>query len=320
MMSTIPLISNTTEDDNGPYTVVGSGISRHRKYSAKRPALTVLILNRGPRQYRSMLFQKICSLDSAEVLSLEQRPAPHNLEILSKRYTNLKFLIFSQKSTIGARINTAIREANSEYVYVLQGDMKTNTSFPKLTEILCTTPVFVDNQGKTIPTSIGPIAGARRVFDTQPRFPEKNGTPSLIPWDYTGIYSKTKHQSIGGFDPHIEESWWQKMDYGMRAWLWGEEIRTHLSLKISYLDELPIEDLSPGIGYSRFYLKNLAIRKDGDSVSLPVRLIWSLLFSAGLSLRAVRRQIRELQLWVQINQYRFKKDAAELTELWDWSG
>jgi len=320
-MSTIPSISDTLGDNGGPYTVVGDGIPRHRPYSANRPSLTVLLLNRGSRQYRSILFQEVCSLGSAEVLSLEQNPAPHNLETLSRRYADLKFLIFAQKSTIGAQINAAIREANSEYIYVLQGDMRANlsTSLPKPTEILCTTPVFTDNQGKTIPTSIGPIAGAKRIFDTQPRFPEKNGTPSLIPWDYTGIYSKTRHQSIGGFDPQIEESWWQKLDYGMRAWLWGEEIRTQLSLRISYLDELHMEDLSSGIGYLRFYLKNLALKRDGDSVDLTASLIWPLLFSAGLSLRAVRRQIRELKHWVRLNRYRFKKDAAELTELWDWS-
>jgi len=311
------------ENNDGPYTVVGGGIPRRHAYASRQPSLTVLLLNRGPRQYRGKLFQEICSLGSAEVLSLEQSPAPHNLEILSRRYSNLKFLIFARKSTIGAQINTAIREANSEYVYVLQGDMKTNTAaslpLPKLAETLCTTPVFMDNQGKTIPTSIGPVAGAGRIFDTQPRFPEKNGTPSLIPWDYTGIYNRTRHQNIGGFDPQIGGSWWQKLDYGMRAWLWGEEIRTQLSLKISYLDELPMEDLSPGIGYLRFYLKNLAVRKDGDFASLPVRLIWLLLFSGGLSLRAVRRQVRELRHWVRVNRYRFKKDAAELTELWDWS-
>lgn len=321
VMSTIPSISDAVGDDGGPYTVVGGEIPRYRPYSTNWPSLTVLLLNRGSRQYRGILFQELCSLGSVEVLSLEQSPAPHNLETLSRRYANLKFLIFAQKSTIGAQINAAMREANSEYIYVLQGDMRTNisTPLPKLTEILCTTPVFTDNQGKTIPTSIGPIAGAKRIFDTQPRLPEKNGTPSLIPWDYTGIYSKTRHQNIGGFDPQIEESWWQKLDYGMRAWLWGEEIRTHLSLRISYLDELHMEDLSPGIGYLRFYLKNLAVRKDGDSVSLPVRLIWPLLFSAGLSLRAVRRQIRELKHWMRLNRYRFKKDAVELTELWDWS-
>jgi len=320
-MSTIPSISEPVGNNGGPYTVVGGGVQRHRAYSSSWPGLAILLLNRGPRQYRSTVFQELCSLGSVEVLSLEQSPPPHNLETLSRQYANLKFLVFAQKSTIGAQINAAIRESSSEYIYVLQGDMRANTftSLSRLAEILCTTPVFMDNQGKTIPTSMGPIVGAKRIFDTQPRLPEKNGTPSLTPWDYTGIYNKRRHQSIGGFDPQIEESWWQKLDYGMRAWLWGEEIRTNLSLKIFYLDELPMEDMSPGIGYSRFYLKNLAIRRDGDYAKLPTRLIWQLLFSAGLSLRAVRRQIRELRGWVRANRYRFKKDAVELTELWDWS-
>jgi len=320
-MSTTPSISSTAENYGGPYTVIGGGISRSRAYPAGKPGLAILLLNRGSRQYRDRLFQEICSLGSAEVLSLELGPASHDLESLSREYENLKFLIFAQKSTIGAQINAAIREANSEHIYVMQGDMKVNISgvFPKLTDILCTTPVFADRQGKTIPTSIGPVAGNKRVFDTQPRIPEKNGTPCLIPWDYTGIYSRTRHQSIGGFDSQIEEEWWQKLDYGMRAWLWGEEIRTYLSLKISYLDELHMEDLSPGIGYLRFYLKNLAVRRNKDFASLPFYLIWPLLFSAGLRMRTVHRQVCELRNWVQVNRYRFKKDAAELTELWNWS-
>lgn len=301
--------------------MLGGEISRRRSYSADRPNFAILLLNRGSPQYRDTLFREICSLGSAEVISLEQSPASHNLESLSRQYANLKFLIFARKTTVGAQINTAIREADSEYIYVLQGDMKANISlsFPKLTEILCTTPVFTDRQGKTIPTSIGPIVGTKRIFDTQPRIPKKNGTPSLLPWDYTGIYNKMRHQSIGGFDSQIEESWWQKLDYGMRAWLWGEEIRTYLSLKVSYLDELHMEDLSSGIGYLRFYLKNIAVRRDRGYADLPFRLVLSLLFSAGLSIWDVGDQIRKLRHWMKVNRYRFKRDAAELTELWDWS-
>ena len=42
--------------------------------------------------------------------------------------------------------------------------------------------------------------------------------------------------SPGGFDPGLANPYWQKLDFGFRAWLWGEEIRVAQALKVSYAE------------------------------------------------------------------------------------
>ena len=89
-----------------------------------------------------------------------------------------------------------------------------------------------DDSGEELPTVLSPLPGAGGTFEVQPSSAGAGEAATLAPWDYAGIYRKDKHLAIGGFDPRISESWWQKLDYGMRAWLWGEEIRVHPALKV----------------------------------------------------------------------------------------
>ena len=324
-MSITPLTSDNTVPDAGPYTVVGGDVlDRENK---DRPGLSIVLLNRGARPFRRDLFEELCRLGAMEVLSIESSPCPYDVESLTKRHEKLRFLIFAEESSTGARIDSAIHEALSDHIFVLHGDMKINAAgissrvFSKIAERgrICTVPVFRDNEGVLLPTAMAPMPGRGGSFDLQPTAAADGEAPTLVPWDYAGIYRKDKHLAIGGFDTRISDPWWQKLDYGMRAWLWGEEIRTHSALRVGYLDERPPEDSTPGPGYRRFFLKNLAVRRRGDIGRLPRSRWWLYLRSSGESAGATREIWKEIRIWVNTNRYRFVKDAAELTELWDWS-
>ena len=311
--------------DAGAYTVVG-GDALQRDME-DRPGLSIVLINRGTRPFRRELFDELCKLGAREVISLESGPCPYDVEALSRSHEILRFIIFSEQSSIGARINAAMREALSKHVFVLQGDMKINAAgissrvFSKISEggQLCTVPVFRNSDGELIPTAVSPLPGRGGLFDVQPTAAADGKLPTLMPWDYCGIYLKEKHFNIGGFDPLILEPWWQKLDYGMRAWLWGEEIRTHSALRLEYLEEMLPEDFTPGPGYRRFFLKNLAVKRRGDTGRLTRSGWWNYLRSSGDSASAARQTWKDVRSWVRENKYRFLRDAAEITELWEWS-
>ena len=209
VMSITPSISDRPIVDAGPYTAVGGDIlDRELK---DRPGLSIVLLNRGARQFRRELFEELCKLGAREVISIESGPCPYDVEALTRRHDKLRFLIFAKPSSTGARIDAAMREAMSDHVFVLHADMKLNATaissrvFSKISERrrLCTVPVFRDREGDLLPTAIGPMPGRRGDFDVQPAAIPDGEAPTLIPWDYTGIYNKEKHLGTGGFDPRI---------------------------------------------------------------------------------------------------------------------
>jgi len=323
-MNTTHSTSRSPLKDAGPYTVIGGGIlNRERK---QLPGLSIVLLNRGVRPFRRDLFDQLCNIGVREVLSIESSPPPHETEALSRRYGKLRFLIFSQETNPGARIDAAFREASSEYIFVIRGDMKMNATtitprmFAKITErgLLCTVPILRSDDGVSLPTIIGPVSRRRDVFDIQPTIAGSSDAPTLIPWDYTGIYRKDRHLSLGGFDVLISEPWWQLMEYGMRSWLWGEEIRMNSVLRLSYQHEIPPIDRSIGSGYRRFYFKTLAIRHRKDTGRLSPSVWFRYLRSSGETVSATRKTWREIRTWVKTHRFRFLRDAADLTALWEW--
>ncbi len=316
---------NTTPSISDGYTVVG-GNALDREIR-DRPGLSIILLNRGSRQFRQGLFEELAKLGAREVVSIESYPCPYDVEPLVKRHPSLRFLIFSGPENTGVWLDAAMHEAQCENVFVIRGDMQIKAAtissrvFEKIADRgrLCTVPMFRDTEGEVLPSAVGPTSPGRGVFDVQPRQPGDRETPTILPWDYCGIYNRSLHTSIGGFDSSIKEPWWQKLDYGMRAWLWGEEIRVNGSLKASYVGESPSEDVTPGPGYRRFFLKNLAVRHRGDGACLPASAWWAYRRGSGESRGSSREDWKDIKDWVHKHRYRYLRDANELTELWDWS-
>jgi len=147
--------------------------------------------------------------------------------------------------------------------------------------------------------------------------PAKDGTRSLFPFDYCGIYSRERFVLTGGFDGGIVNPYWQKLDFGFRSWLWGEEIRIASALKVAYDAAPSVEDATPDSGYARFWLKNLAPLFRGDSSWIPGNRFWTYLKCRPAGLFSALSEFRAAREWVGINKYRFKGDAAGLVDLWD---
>ena len=85
-------------------------------------------------------------------------------------------------------------------------------------------PVARNTRMEPIPSWQSP-AWKRRRLSLSFRIPQKEGEPTLFPFDFCGIYNREKFAQSGGFDPAIANPYWQKLDFGVRCFLWGEHLR-----------------------------------------------------------------------------------------------
>ena len=130
-------------------------------------------------------------------------------------------------------------------------------------------------------------------------------------------YSKARFQLCGGFDPWMRTPYWQKLDFGLRASLWGETILADSSFQVAYTAEQSPEDNTPDWSYKLFYLKNMAVRFDGEMGVLSRRGFPAYALRSGSGLLESIREFREIQRWVWENRFRFKSDVSSLVAHWE---
>jgi hypothetical protein len=184
---------------------------------------------------------------------------------------------------------------------------------------LCTVPVIQDGRSETIPTLIAPalVPEGNGCIKTIPFISRREGLPSLYPYNGIGIYDRERFIRLGGFDGSLTSFYWQLMDFGFRARLWGEEIAGTQLVKLSYEGVIPAEDGTAGENYRRFYLKNLAPVFRGDYAHIPLRRFPGYLKRSGSDLFAAWEEFSAVRNWVKTNRYRFLSGARTAAELWD---
>ena len=95
---------------------------------------------------------------------------------------------------------------------------------------------------------------------------ENNQLKTLYPFMYVGLYNKDKFIQIGGYDIGILNTYWQKLDFGLRTYMWGEKISAHKSFIINLgQNDKIIEDITPDKDYRLYCLKNLSVVIKKDS-------------------------------------------------------
>ena len=319
-MSTIP---TTLSAASVPYTVVGGGAGRPGPDS---PPVSVVLLGRGARLYRGEVFSDLEKAGFSSVISVEEGGESLDVESLAGRYPGVRFLLLSGPASPGEKVNLGMRESSAPRVLVLWSDTRLATQaissrfYERLAEqdILCQAPLASGRGGEPLPVAAAP-ALHRASLKVLGLVPVKDGTRSLFPFDYCGIYSRERFLLTGGFDPSLANPYWQRLDFGFRAWLWGEEIRVAQALRLAYDGDPPEEDQSPDASYKWFWLKNLAPRFGGDSASLPAGRFWAYLRSRRGGPLAALAEFRAARVWVAINRFRFRCDAASLVDLWEES-
>ena len=319
-MNTIPTTSNRVRV---PYTIVGE--KKADKSLILSPVLSLLVLNRGGRPFRVDYLKELQKLGPIEILSVEGAAPVYDIEALARKFSGVKFLLFHKDVSTGEKVNIGLKESSGRYVLVIWNDMKPgyllSPRFLKAletTDALCSVPVMQNSKTEIIPSIKAP-AFYHKKLKVLSLMPSTGGMESLYPFDYTGIYSKERFFLTGGFDYTITNSYWQKMDFGFRAHMWGEHIVCNTGLKVSYLGEDLLENTTPDEKYRLFYLKNLSLRYSGDAAFLSWWKFPGYYLKSGSSLVGAWKDFKAVREWVEINKYRFTCDALSITDLWEVS-
>jgi hypothetical protein len=250
-------------------------------------------------------------------------PSPHyDVEQLAARVNNSRFVLLGASVSVGEQVNIGIRESVGPLCMVLWSD----TEMAHLSErvlqrvrdadALCAVPTIRNERGIVIPSVSAPAFHGSH-FRTIPVQPGRQTTRTLYPFDFFGVYDRERFVALGGYDASLANPYWQKLDFGVRAYLWGEQIAVVSELLIDSARPLPAEDSTPDRSYALFHLKNLAVKFAGDSGRLPLKTLVSLLLRGGLGPRSAVRAFREARAWVRQHRFRFVQDARRLTELWE---
>jgi hypothetical protein len=309
-----------------PYTVIG-GSSR-----AGSTGLSAIILMREGRYPRQALLEELQKAGFDYVLSMEGDRRSYDIEELSHDFPFAEFISFKRRLDYGAQINMAARELQGPLFFVLWNDMKflRGARADRMAERLlsrdkpgairlCTTPMLQDSHFETMPTISAPALDDNKI-KTVPLLPEWHGQPCLFPYDGIGIYDRERFIRMGGFDTGIHNFHWQLLDFGFRAWLWGEETALTQNVKLSFLGNLRSEDVTHDAGYLRFYLKCIAPVFRGDYAHIPLRRFPRFAQlrreSLGGGLLESWHDFHEGRRWVKANASHFCTDARLLADTW----
>jgi hypothetical protein len=279
------------------------------------------------------------------VVSVESSRENYDLDELSTLFPFVKFILLSEPLNVGCQINIAVSEIKSPLFFVLWNDLKflyggcaakiaerlllpfdkaaEDGAKRRLFKRLCTVPVFQNPEFETLPTASSPFI-VKKMFDVVPALPEKEDAPSFYPYDAVGIYDRQFFLEIGGFDREIQSEYWQLLDFGFRAWLWGEEIRFTQFVRLRLEGPKKIEDTSRDESYRRFFLKNLSpvlrfnTETTGLYAHLPLKSLISLIkitkiWKAPLD---ALRYFRVCRAWVKEHKTAWKTSAGALIQEW----
>jgi hypothetical protein len=175
-----------------------------------------------------------------------------------------------------------------------------------------------DRRGATLP--VQPLVEfSNGVLRTKMAVPD-DGSWNLFPFEGIGVYNRELFVRLGGFDNSITDEYWQFMDFGLRAYTWGERIRSIGAVRITRGAD-PVEHaLFIGESYRRFYLKNLSPVYRLDAAYLPLRRFPFFLIKSGIPLPDAWDEFSMARAWVSQNAYRWKCDVHTLIKNWGKNG
>ncbi|NNM68228.1 MAG: hypothetical protein HKM06_09480, partial [Spirochaetales bacterium] len=269
-MSTTPSFSKTRAST---YSVLSSTTGSLRS----APALGIVLLTRSSWIFRSEVLEDLVSLGFSDIVCVEDPPVKLDMESLLERFPQVKFLVTSTSLNPGEKINLAVEELTSEHFLVLWDDQRfpAGTSLTKLVNlvgensVLCLAPELFTAEGEAVPSRTVPARQSGR-FRILTLAAERESQEVLFPWDYSGIYHRPLFLQSGGFDALIVNPFWQKADWGSRIRFWGDRTLQFQDFRLDYRSVLPLSNVTFDASYKFFYLKNLAIRFDGEAADLPL--------------------------------------------------
>ncbi|WP_028973117.1 hypothetical protein [Spirochaeta cellobiosiphila] len=312
------IIHSTFKNENTVYTVIGDLTLQD---SNNNPAL--IVLSRGGAPFRKDYFEELHRLCFSEILSIEINKIHTDLEELSSSYNRLRFVNIPKVISVGEALNIAFLEIKAPYALVVWNDLQirphlmTDKIFDRLIKHkeLCMVPQLFNSKEELLPSFVAP-ANYKKQLKTLFLTPGGNDFSTLYPFDYIGLYNKDDYIELGGFDVRFANSYWQRMDFGFRAYMWGKSIRWGRELRFSYMEDSFQEDTTLDQEYKLFYLKNLAVSYQGDHGIIHMNNLLPFLFGLKGQLYHDWQLFMNTRKWVELYKYRFMRDSRNVVELW----
>lgn len=289
------------------YTVVD-----HCTPKQDEDALTVAILPRGDDPFFSPLVQEIMKINPQELILFNTGfQAPSSM-------SQVRHVWLREDVTPGEMVNIAIRESHSKLVFVLWSNQEFSSQdvssqvFWRIEERgdLCTVPQLYDQGGNPLPIQSMP-AFDRIGFRVIRTLSERKDVRIFSPFDYSGVYNRTRFLNLGGYDTTMENPYWQKNDFSMRAAMWGERIVLNSALSLHYTGIPPVDNEDFDISSRIFALKSLGIKHNKQGAYLPLsRFLWVINMHKGWSL------FKDIHAWVHENRFRFYCDIEQIVDNW----
>ncbi len=206
---------------------------------------------------------------SLHVLTSEYKMNEYNFE---NKYPEVTFIVFKNDTTTGEYINAMANECYTDYFLIVRSDMELiafegETLLKIMTtrdHPIVTCPVMISSEGEIMPTLRFPYLRGKEI-DPQAFLPDienKEEEKTLYPVLSSGLYDRALLQRLRGFDIEILSEYYQSIDLGVRAWLFGYSVKLTKALAVQFPNRVSvIEDRSECVGMNRFYTKALSIKR-----------------------------------------------------------
>ncbi len=312
------IIPTTFNEHAVPYTLVGG-----RNFKRDLNDVGAIVMSRGGWYNFSSIIKSLLDIGCTSIISIESPKKSIDLEHMINEYPFVKFLLPSEKTTVGEVINIAISELKTDYAIVLWNDqsiLDSNHLAKVITEAknlgrMCLSPVSITKTNDIIAAQMLPILKDGH-FSTEAIPIIQNNTRSIYAFDFTGIYNCKKFIDFGGFDYTLTNPYWQNLDFGFRTFLWGEEILINTHFKVKYLSSIPVEDTSYDDSYTRFYIKNLRPTVANGKAYIKFDVFFSYMKGMGFNPFMAYNYFKIGANWVKKNQKRFTVPPYDLISNW----
>ena len=206
---------------------------------------------------------------SLHVLTTEYRMEEYAIQ---SKYPEVTFIVFQNETTTGEFINAMADECYTDYFLIVRSDMEliafdgaallSIMSGREHPAVIC--PVMLSSEAEVMPTLRAPYLRGKEV-DPQSFLPDiESGKEqrTLYPVLQSGLYDRALFQRLRGYDIEIISEYYQSIDFGTRAWLFGYSVKLTKDLAVQFPGRVSIiEDRSECPGMNRFYTKALSIKR-----------------------------------------------------------
>jgi hypothetical protein len=327
----------TTFNDGLPaYTVAGGE-------RCGRSGISAVLLSSRELADRENLYRSLRRAGFDRILSIEEKIETKNegeaekkslvpnIGQLSAAYPFVRFVLLREPLSVGGQINLAATELLEDCFFVLRKDCVLDPvraeTLAGETRNLCAMPLMFDRKRAALP--IQPVVD-RREFSERSHLSSVNngilrtrlavpaaGSWNLFPFEGIGVYNRELFIRLGGYDNSIRDEHWQLMDFGLRAYTWGEKIRSTDAVTLVRTAGSAANDNVIGESYRRFYLKNLAPVYRADAAHLPLRRFPFFLLKSGVPFSDAWNEFSAARAWVSLNAYRWKCDVHTVLQNWE---